>query len=1302
MCGGSDMEGAPAVLKKRGGRRGEGRKSGDRFEMNKTQTDYCSSEESYARIFNNSEIGIFRCTAEGLYVTANPAYARIHGFDSAEELMTAAAALDGPAYVNAADSAKFKECLHSGENIEGFEAERYRRDGGRIWVSISAWPVGNSEGGPEFYEGTCVDITKRMLAEEELRASRERYQSLVEWSSVLIWEVDLRGVVTYINSTPPVLRGYRPEDVIGKPFSDFLLPEDEAKISEFWKRLYETGKESWDIYEIQVRIGSGEPRWLMTTGEFMRDENGGIVGRRGMGIDVTERKLMEIALKQSENMYRTMFENAGTATILYDEDTTVIQNANPAMEELTGYSGEELEGLSWGRLVLPDDLERMLRYNRIRKISPEAVPRRYEFRLATRHQGVRDILITVDRIPGTTKKVASLLDITETKRAGELIEENLRFLQSLIDAIPNPIFYKGLDGRHLGCNGAFAEALGRTREEIIGRTTYGLHPGDLADSYLRMDEQLLKKPGVQVWESVMQYADGSRRDVIFTKATFEDRRGVLAGLIGVILDITERKQAEEALRMSDTRLRQVIDLVPHFIFAKDREGRFVLANKAVADAYGTTVEDLTGRRDSDFNSDADEVAHFLEDDLLVMDSGVRKEIPEETLTDSQGNVRLVQTTKIPFTLSMTGSDAVLGVSTDITERKRAEKAIRDSEEKYRNIFENAVEGIFQSIPEGRFLSVNPALAKMFGYESPQALIETITDTDRQMYVLPEDCMRFRKLIEDEGHVEAFEARMYRRDGGTLWVSVAARAIYDEEGSLVCVEGTTEDITKRKRDEDALQESEAKYRSVVENSLVAVYIAQNGLFRFVNAPFRTLLGYTLSEVIDRLGPMDLVHSDDRERVARNTMKMASGEAGFVEHEFKAVRKDGKVITVKAMESGLYYHGTPASTGILMDITRERTLEAQLRQAQKVEAIGHLAGGVAHDFNNILTVMTGYASLLDMKMDGDDPLREHVTQILSASKKASGLTQSLLTFSRQRSVTLLAVDINGIVRGTIGLLKRLITEDIVLNASLKPDAITIMADATQIDQILFNLVTNAVDAMKKGGTITIETELAELDEFPETHGFGKPGVYAVLSVTDTGEGMDEATREKIFDPFFTTKEVGKGTGLGLSTVYGIVRQHGGYISVASEPDAGTSFRIYFPALDKKIMDKDEPAPGGLRGGKETILVAEDDESVRRFLVEVLGLYGYRVVQALDGEDAVRKFAVNDDIDLTILDSVMPNKNGREAYDDIVRMRPGTRVLFISGYTKDVVLDKGVIEKEFAFISKPLSPNDLLRAVREVLDG
>ena len=1270
--------------------------------MTRAKTNRNLPEDIYRRIFDNSRIGIFRCTAEGLYLNVNPAYAKMHGFDTGEELMAAAESIKGSLYVNAADLETLKELMGGGERIEGFERERYRRDGERIWVSVDAWPVNDKEGRTEFYEGTCSDLTGQRQTEEELKTVAGKYQALVEWSSVLIWEVDVHGIVTSINSTPPVLRGYRPEDVIGKPFSAFLAPEHAEKVSQLWKRLFETGEESKDIHEVQVRVKSGEPRWLMATGEFVRDARGKIVGRRGIGIDVTERKLMENALKQSEIKYRTMFENAGTATVLYDEDTTIIYNANPAAETLSGYTREELEGSSWGQLVAREDLDRMLAYNRMRKNNATSAPRRYEFKLVTKEGEIRDTLVTVDKIPGTTNKVASLLDITERKRAEELVEESLRFLQSLIDAIPNPIFYKGIDGKHLGCNKAFAEALGRTRREIVGKTSCDLHPLDLAESYLAMDAELFGKPGIQVWETAMQYADGTRRDVIFTKATFEDRKGSLAGLIGVILDITERKKAEEAIRRSDTRLRQVIDLVPHFIFAKDREGRFVLANRTVADAYGTTVEKLTGKTDADFNPNREEIEHFMKDDLLVIDSGIRKVIPEEKITDAAGNIRILQTTKIPFTLSSTGGDAVLGVSTDITERKRTEKALQDSEKKYRNIFENAVEGIFQSIPEGRFISVNPALAKMFGYESPQILMDAIHDIDRQMYVVPEDAMLFRKLIDEKGSVEGFETRMYRRDGDPLWVSIAARAVYDENGCLACVEGTTEDITKRRKDEQALQESEAKYRSVVENSLVAVYIVQGGIFRFVNAPFCSLFGYSTPEIVDTMALLDIVHPDDRERVSGKTGRITPPGPGYAGYEFRAVRKDGKVITVKTMESPLLYNGAAASTGILMDITREQTLEAQLRQAQKVEAIGHLAGGVAHDFNNILTVLTGYASLLDMKMEGDDPLKAHVDQILSASRKASGLTQSLLTFSRQQPVTLLAVDINTIVQGTLELLKRLVTEDITLRTRLSHDAITIMADATQIDQILFNLVTNAMDAMKKGGTLTIETELAQLDDFVEAHGFGKPGLYAVLSVTDTGEGMDEETREKMFDPFFTTKEVGKGTGLGLSTVYGIVRQHEGYLTVASEPGVGTSFHIYFPAVDRKIMEKDEPARAGLIGGNETILVAEDDEAVRRFLVEVLGLYGYRVIQAVDGDDAVRKFAVNPLIDLMVFDSVMPNKNGREAYDEIIKMKPGSRVLFISGYTRDVVLDKGVEEKEFAFISKPLFPNDLLRAVREVLDG
>jgi signal transduction histidine kinase len=388
-------------------------------------------------------------------------------------------------------------------------------------------------------------------------------------------------------------------------------------------------------------------------------------------------------------------------------------------------------------------------------------------------------------------------------------------------------------------------------------------------------------------------------------------------------------------------------------------------------------------------------------------------------------------------------------------------------------------------------------------------------------------------------------------------------------------------------------------------------------------------------------------------------------------------------------------------ICRDITHELMVESKLRQAQKMESIGTLAGGIAHDFNNILTALMGYANLMQIKIDESNPLRPYVDQILSASRKAADLTRSLSAFSRQQPVSFTPLNINSTIKATEKLLKRLLTEDIELRTSFAQDDTIVMADKSQMDQILFNLVTNARDAMPEGGVLTIETSIADIDDgFFGAHGFGKPGRYVLTTISDTGTGMDEATCEKIFDPFFTTKEVGRGTGLGLATVYGIMKQHGGYITVYSEINHGTTFRIYLPAAPIKVNDKQDSVTI-IERGNETVLIAEDNEEVRSFMREALQEHGYKIIEATDGENAIEKFKQYRDIDLIVVDSVMPKKNGREVYKEIHGINPHIKVLFTSGHTKDVVLDKGIKDKELDFIAKPLSLNGFLQKVREVLD-
>jgi signal transduction histidine kinase/ActR/RegA family two-component response regulator len=383
--------------------------------------------------------------------------------------------------------------------------------------------------------------------------------------------------------------------------------------------------------------------------------------------------------------------------------------------------------------------------------------------------------------------------------------------------------------------------------------------------------------------------------------------------------------------------------------------------------------------------------------------------------------------------------------------------------------------------------------------------------------------------------------------------------------------------------------------------------------------------------------------------------------------------------------------------------QKKLQDQLLQAQKMEAVGHLAGGVAHDFNNILTAIMGYANLIRRKMTPEDPLRPFSDHILAASERAAKLVKNLLAFSRKQVIETKPVELNEIVKRCDKIISRLIGEDVEFTIILLDGNVTVMADAGQIEQVLLNLCTNARDAMPKGGRLVIETDRVTVDASSlKTHLLERTGVYGVISVSDTGTGMDEKTRRQIFEPFFTTKEVGKGTGLGLSTAYGIVKQHDGVINVYSEPGKGTTFRIYLPEVKAAgIVERVTPAEEA-PGGSETVLLVEDDPAVRVLVALILRDAGYTVIEAADGEEAARKFQEhNRSIALLLTDVIMPKKNGREIYDQVRAIAPSIKVLFISGYTADIIKSRGILDDGYQLLSKPLVPDKLLRVVRTVLE-
>ena len=514
----------------------------------------------------------------------------------------------------------------------------------------------------------------------------------------------------------------------------------------------------------------------------------------------------------------------------------------------------------------------------------------------------------------------------------------------------------------------------------------------------------------------------------------------------------------------------------------------------------------------------------------------------------------------------------------------------------------------------------------------------------------------------------------------------------------------EELVERRRMEEALAESEGRYRTIFETSGTAnVIFDEDGIISMVNSAFGKISGYAQDEVEGKIKWTHFFNGQELKKMEHyHEVRLINPDAVPKGYEATFIDKEGKIRIVYITVS--ITPGTKKTIASLLDLTDLKRLEAQLLQSQKMEAIGQLAGGVAHDFNNILTAIIGYASLLRMTVEEDDPARAYVEPILTSAEKAANLTRGLLAFSRKQIIEPKAIDLNEGIRKVEHLLVRLISEDIELKTSYCEGPLTIFADIGQMEQVLINLATNARDAMPEGGFFSIETEIVMFSKGAGGDGGGdKPKKYALISISDTGGGMSKDTVEHIFEPFFTTKEIGKGTGLGLSIVYGIIKQHNGHIEVYSEIGHGTTFKIYIPLVKALTEEEQQVEQSKPRGGKETILLAEDDDITRELTRIVLEKFGYTVLEAIDGEDALEKFSMHKDrLDLIMLDVIMPKKNGKAVYEIIKTFKPDMKVLFLSGYTADIVHKKGIFEDNINFVSKPIVPDDLARKIREVLDA
>ncbi|MBP9825112.1 MAG: PAS domain S-box protein [Thermoanaerobaculia bacterium] len=762
----------------------------------------------------------------------------------------------------------------------------------------------------------------------------------------------------------------------------------------------------------------------------------------------------------------------------------------------------------------------------------------------------------------------------------------------------------------------------------------------------------------------------------------------------------EMRQLEETRH----RLATAIEQSPVAVTITDAEGRIEYVNPAFTEITGYTSEEALGGNPRMLKSGRQEPALYQE--LWATIRAGRSWRGELVNRRKDGNLYTQELTIAPVRGAAERVTHFIAISQDVSRRKQVEQELQSAEARYRGLFEQSPDGVLLIDTETlQTLEANEAAHSQLGYSLEEFAALEISDYEAQE--TPEETRRHIEKVLAEGS-DDFETLHRTKDGEIRNVHVWTRRV--QLGERNALHSIFEDVTERKRDEAALRLSEKRYRALFDRSLAGVYrTTLDGRILECNEAFARIFGFA-SRAEALLGTASTLYPTPADRADFLSRLRSTGV--MVNREFEGRRQDGG--TVWLLENAHLFDGGDSLTsevieGTLLDITERKNLEMELRQSQKIEAIGRLAGGVAHDFNNITGVILGYGELVRSEVEPGTPVAEYVTEMVQAAERAATLTRQLQAFSRKQILQPRRLDLNELVANAHRMLDRVIGEDIALVVRPAPTLGTVLADPGQIDQILLNLAINARDAMPKGGTLTIETadiELAEETPAPDRPAM-VPGRYVRLAVSDTGVGMDAETQRRIFEPFFTTKPPGQGTGLGLATVYGIVKQSGGYIWVDSEPGLGTTFQIYLPRIDEPPHGNRPGVPPAMppamsHGGHETVLLVEDNPALRDVTRRQLEAAGYTVLLAGDGEEALALAGTHAaPIDLLLTDVVMPKLGGGELAGRLVALRPGLPVLFMSGYTDGAIAQHGMLADGIALLEKPFSGKGLVQAVRKALD-
>ena len=1078
------------------------------------------------------------------------------------------------------------------------------------------------------------------------------------------------------------------------PFLDFIHPDDVLATKDLLKKIQGKGTEATN-FQNRYRCKDGSYRTLQWVAHLDSAINVIYASARDVTKDIERQKALEI----SEAKFRNVVECSPFGIHMYrldSEGNFRFEDSNPAADEILGFDHKQLLGLPIEE-AFPgaNALASLNEYYQDVVDGTLFISR--EYKLGDDDQG---LLLQVNAFSiGPRETVSLFQNVTEKKKAERALRESEHRFRSITEQINEMIYLTDERGTITYVSPSASKLFTSEPEKMLGLPFTEFLSEDEIEKATRAFGEAIST-GIPADNLVlrMKRSDGSIFTGELTGKLYQ--HGKSKGTIGVIRDISDRIKAEQQLRESEELFRSLHMNLPGGMVLIDKDYHIIDVNRRTCEITGYKREELVGEL-CDIICPKGKVSNKCpiwsdhQEGFEGMDTFIK-------CKDGYFNPILKNARRVV----VNGKEHILEVFQDIRQQKETESALRDSETRMRSIFRAAPVGI--GISANRIIqTVNDRFKEITGY----APGEIVGKNTRFLYPTEDDYQkayqRGKSLVNENG-IGTLETRFLRRDNTIIDVLLGIAPLNPDDLALGET-FTILDITDRKKTEAELR-LQALVLSQIRDCVTVTDL--DGIITYVNEAETRQLGKSRDSLIGK--PVEEYgdnpeKGDTQHNIYEETLLKGSWQGVVVNYnaEGKELFMDTRTQIVFD-ETGRKI----ALCGIASDITERKHLEKererlqeQYYQAMKLESIGRLAGGVAHDLNNLLTPVLGYGELLLLENLQSEMNRESVRQIVNAATRAKDLVSQLLAFSRKQTLRFEPVDINQLLQRFEQLLRMSIREDIAMNIRLSNRNLIIEGDIGQLEQVIMNLAVNAQDAMPDGGELTLTTDYVYLDDSSLTqHEPIKPGFYVLLSVHDTGHGMDEETLNQIFEPFFTTKSKHKGTGLGLATVYGIVKQHGGSIQAVSEIEIGTTFKVYLP-VSRDVLDtmQDESASSSHSlGGTETILLVEDDEQVLKLAESILMHHGYRVIDATDGMKAVKKLQELDGkVDMLLTDVVMPEMNGKQLYESALKIVPGIKVLFMSGYTDDVIAKRGILDSGLHYIQKPFTVQSLAARVRETLD-